>query len=174
MAAPPVTGAGTQQRPQSQNPNGTANPYARPGTPYGNQNGVSSNGANVTNATNGMNSGAANGTNPYGSSANPYSSVSNPYSSGSIVSSEPKPSYGAEAQRASFAPASRQSEERSASAAGTPAQRTNPYARPIEPANGGTEAPSQAQTPSADSEAPRRRSTRMQRYHAAEEEDQNK
>ena len=91
-----------------------------------------------------------------------------------ISSSEPKPSYGAEAQRASFAPASRQSEERSASAAGTPAQRTNPYARPIEPANGGTEAPSQAQTPSADSEAPRRRSTRMQRYHAAEEEDQNK
>ena len=171
VAAPPVTGAGTQQRPQSQNSNGTANPYARPGTPYGSQNGVSSNGANVTN---GMNSGAANGTNPYGSSANPYSSVSNPYSNGSIVSSEPKPSYGAEAQRASFAPASRQSEERSASAAGTPAQRTNPYARPIEPANGGTEAPSQAQTPSADSEAPRRRSTRMQRYHAAEEEDQNK
>ena len=177
VAAPPVTGAGTQQRPQSQNPNGTANPYARPGTSYGSQNGVSSNGANVTNATNatnGMNSGAANGANPYGGSANPYSSVSNPYSSGSIVSSEPKPSYGAEAQRASFAPASRQSEERSASAAGTPAQRTNPYARPIEPANGGTEAPSQAQTPSADSEAPRRRSTRMQRYHAAEEEDQNK
>ena len=174
VAAPPVTGAGTQQRPQSQNPNGTANPYARPGTPYGNQNGVSSNGANVTNATNGMNSGAANGANPYGGSANPYSSVSNPYSSGSIVSSEPKPSYGTEAQRASFAPASRQSEERPASAAGTPAQRTNPYARPIEPANGGTEAPSQAQNSSADSEAPRRRSTRMQRYHAAEEEDQNK
>ena len=177
VAAPPVTGAGTQQRPQSQNPNGTANPYARPGTPYGSQNGVSSNGANVTNATNatnGMNSGAANGANPYGGSANPYSSVSNPYSSGSIVSSEPKPSYGTEAQRASFAPASRQSEERPASAAGTPAQRTNPYARPIEPANGGTEAPSQAQTPSADSETPRRRSTRMQRYHAAEEEDQNK
>ena len=174
VAAPPVTGAGTQQRPQSQNPNGTANPYARPGTPYGSQNGVSSNGANATNATNGMNSGAANGANPYGGSANPYSSVSNPYSSGSIVSSEPKPSYGTEAQRASFAPASRQSEERPASAAGTPAQRTNPYARPIEPANGGMEAPSQAQTPSAGSEAPRRRSTRMQRYHAAEEEDQNK
>ena len=160
VAAPPVTGAGTQQRPQSQNSNGTANPYARPGTPYG--------------ANQGTANGTSGGASTYGSSANPYSPANNPYSSGSIVSSEPKPSYGAEAQRASFAPASRQSEERSASAAGTPAQRTNPYARPIEPANGGTEAPSQAQTPSADSEAPRRRSTRMQRYHAAEEEDQNK
>ena len=160
VAAPPVTGAGTQQRPQSQNPNGTANPYARPGTPYG--------------ANQGTANGTSGGASTYGSSANPYSPANNPYSSGSIVSSEPKPSYGAEAQRASFAPASRQSEERPASAAGTPAQRTNPYARPIEPANGGTEAPSQAQNSSADSEAPRRRSTRMQRYHAAEEEDQNK
>ena len=160
VAAPPVTGAGTQQRPQSQNPNGTDNPYARPGTPYG--------------ANQGTANGTSGGASTYGSSANPYSPANNPYSSGSIVSSEPKPSYGAEAQRASFAPASRQSEERPASAAGTPAQRTNPYARPIEPANGGTEAPSQAQNSSADSEAPRRRSTRMQRYHAAEEEDQNK
>ncbi|MDY3242370.1 MAG: hypothetical protein SOX38_00365, partial [Candidatus Limiplasma sp.] len=124
VAAPPVTGAGTQQRPQSQNPNGTANPYARPGTPYG--------------ANQGTANGTSGGASTYGSSANPYSPANNPYSSGSIVSSEPKPSYGAEAQRASFAPASRQSEERSASAAGTPAQRTNPYARPIEPANGGT------------------------------------
>ena len=160
VAAPPVTGAGTQQRPQSQNPNGTDNPYARPGTPYG--------------ANQGTANGTSGGASTYGSSANPYSPANNPYSSGSIVSSEPKPSYGAEAQRASFAPASRQSEERPASAAGTPAQRTNPYARPIEPANGGTEAPSQAQNSSADSEAPRRRFTRMQRYHAAEEEDQNK
>ena len=174
VAAPPVTGAGTQQRPQSQNSNGTANPYARPGTPYGSQNGVSSNGANVTNATNGMNSGAANGANPYGGSANPYSSVSNPYSSGSIVSSEPKSSYGTETQRSSFAPASQQPEERPAATAGTPAQRTNPYARPIETVSGETAQSGQPQSSSAGSEEPRRRSTRMQRYHAAEEEEQNK
>ena len=86
---------------------------------------------------------------------------------------EQKPSYGAEARHTSFAPASQQA-ERPASAAGTPAQRTNPYARPIEPVSGETAQPGQAQAASAGSEAPRRRSTRMQRYHAAEEEDQNK
>ena len=171
VAAPPVTGAGTQQRPQSQNSNGTANPYARPGTPYGSQNGVSSNGANVTN---GMNSGAANETNPYGGSANPYSPSNNPYSNGSIVGSEQKSSYGTEAQRSSFAPASQQPEERSTATAGTPAQRTNPYARPIETVSGETAQSGQPQASSAGSEEPRRRSTRMQRYHAAEEEDQNK
>ena len=168
VAAPPVTGAGTQQRQQNQNPTGTANPYARPDTPYG---------ANGTNqgTSNGTGSGANpySGTSAYGSSANPYSPVSNPYSSGSIVDGEQKPSYGAEARHTSFAPASQQA-ERPASAAGTPAQRTNPYARPIEPVSGETAQPGQTQAASAGSEAPRRRSTRMQRYHAAEEEDQNK
>ncbi len=168
VAAPPVTGAGTQQRQQNQNPTGTENPYARPGTPYG------ANGMNQG-TSNGTGSGANpySGTSAYGSSANPYSPVSNPYSSGSIVDGEQKPSYGAEARHTSFAPASQQA-ERPASAAGTPAQRTNPYARPIEPVSGETAQPGQAQAASAGSEAPRRRSTRMQRYHAAEEEDQNK
>ena len=50
----------------------------------------------------------------------------------------------------------------------------NPYARPIEPVSGGKEQSGQTQAAPAESEAPRRRSTRMQRYHAAEEEDQNK
>ncbi len=168
VAAPPVTGAGTQQRQQNQNPTGTTNPYARPGTPYG------ANGTNQGTA-NGTGSGANpySGTSAYGSSANPYSPGSNPYSSGSIVDGEQKPSYGAEARHASFAPASQQA-ERPASAAGTPAQRTNPYARPIEPVSGETAQPGQTQAASAGSEAPRRRSTRMQRYHAAEEEDQSK
>ncbi len=177
VAAPPVTGAGTQQRPQSQNSNGTSNPYARPSTPYGTQNNGSSYGANGSNpsAVNGTGS-AANpygGTSAYGST-NPYSPSNNPYSNGSIVGSETKSSYGTETQRSSFAPASQQPEERPAATAGTPAQRTNPYARPIEPVSGETMQSGQPQASSAGSEEPRRRSTRMQRYHAAEEEDQNK
>ena len=177
VAAPPVTGAGTQQRQQSQNPTGTTNPYARPSTPYGTQNNGSSYGAN------GSNPSAANGTgsaaNPYGGtsaygSTNPYSPSNNPYSNGSIVGSEQKSSYGTETQRSSFAPASQQPEERPAATAGTPAQRTNPYARPIETVSGETAQSGQPQSSSAGSEEPRRRSTRMQRYHAAEEEDQNK
>ena len=177
VAAPPVTGAGTQQRQQSQNPTGTTNPYARPSTPYGTQNNGSSYGAN------GSNPSAANGTgsaaNPYGGtsaygSTNPYSPSNNPYSNGSIVGSEQKSSYGTETQRSSFAPASQQPEERPAATAGTPAQRTNPYARPIETVSGETVQSGQPQASSAGSEEPRRRSTRMQRYHAAEEEDQNK
>ena len=177
VAAPPVTGAGTQQRQQSQNPTGTTNPYARPSTPYGTQNNGSSYGAN------GSNPSAVNGTgstaNPYGGtsaygSTNPYSPSNNPYSNGSIVGSETKSSYGTETQRSSFAPASQQPEERPAATAGTPAQRTNPYARPIEPVSGETVQSGQPQASSAGSEEPRRRSTRMQRYHAAEEEDQNK
>ena len=177
VAAPPVTGAGTQQRPQSQNPTGTTNPYARPSTPYGTQNNGSSYGANGSNpsAVNGTGS-AANpygGTSAYGST-NPYSPSNNPYSNGSIVGSETKPSYGTETQRSSFAPASQQPEERPAATAGTPAQRTNPYARPIETVSGETAQSGQPQASSAGSEEPRRRSTRMQRYHAAEEEDQNK
>ena len=177
VAAPPVTGAGTQQRQQSQNPTGTTNPYARPSTPYGTQNNGSSYGANGSNpsAVNGTGS-AANpygGTSAYGST-NPYSPSNNPYSNGSIVGSETKSSYGTETQRSSFAPASQQPEERSTATAGTPAQRTNPYARPIEPVSGGTTQSGQPQAFSTGSEEPRRRSTRMQRYHAAEEEDQNK
>ena len=177
VAAPPVTGAGTQQRQQSQNPTGTTNPYARPSTPYGTQNNGSSYGANGSNpsAVNGTGS-AANpygGTSAYGST-NPYSPSNNPYSNGSIVGSETKSSYGTETQRSSFAPASQQPEERSAATAGTPAQRTNPYARPIETVSGETAQSGQPQASSAGSEEPRRRSTRMQRYHAAEEEDQNK
>ena len=177
VAAPPVTGAGTQQRPQSQNPTGTTNPYARPSTPYGTQNNGSSYGANGSNpsAVNGTGS-AANpygGTSAYGST-NPYSPSNNPYSNGSIVGSEQKSSYGTETQRSSFAPASQQPEERPAATAGTPAQRTNPYARPIETVSGETAQSGQPQASSAGSEEPRRRSTRMQRYHAAEEEDQNK
>ena len=177
VAAPPVTGAGTQQRQQSQNPTGTTNPYARPSTPYGTQNNGSSYGAN------GSNPSAVNGTgstaNPYGGtsaygSTNPYSPSNNPYSNGSIVGSETKSSYGTETQRSSFAPASQQPEERPAATAGTPAQRTNPYARPIETVSGETVQSGQPQASSAGSEEPRRRSTRMQRYHAAEEEDQNK
>ena len=177
VAAPPVTGAGTQQRQQSQNPTGTTNPYARPSTPYGTQNNGSSYGAN------GSNPSAANGTgsaaNPYGGtsaygSTNPYSPSNNPYSNGSIVGSEQKSSYGTETQRSSFAPASQQPEERPAATAGTPAQRTNPYARPIETVSGETAQSGQPQSSSAGSEEPRRRSTRMQRYHAAEEEEQNK
>ena len=170
VAAPPVTGAGTQQRQQSQNPTGTTNPYARPSTPYGTQNHGSSY------ETSGSNPSAVNGT---GSAANPYGGTSaygsaNPYSNGSIVGSEQKSSYGTETQRSSFAPASQQPEERPAATAGTSAQRTNPYARPIEPVSGGTVQPGQPQASSTGSEEPRRRSTRMQRYHAAEEEDQNK
>ena len=177
VAAPPVTGAGTQQRQQSQNPTGTTNPYARPSTPYGTQNNGSSYGANGSNpsAVNGTGS-AANpygGTSAYGST-NPYSPSNNPYSNGSIVGSETKSSYGTETQRSSFAPASQQPEERPAATAGTPAQRTNPYARPIETVSGETAQSGQPQSSSAGSEEPRRRSTRMQRYHAAEEEDQNK
>ena len=177
VAAPPVTGAGTQQRQQSQNPTGTTNPYARPSTPYGTQNNGSSYGANGSNpsAVNGTGS-AANpygGTSAYGS-ANPYNPSNNPYSNGSIVGSETKSSYGTETQRSSFAPASQQPEERPAATAGTPAQRTNPYARPIETVSGETVQSGQPQASSAGSEEPRRRSTRMQRYHAAEEEDQNK
>ena len=177
VAAPPVTGAGTQQRQQSQNPTGTTNPYARPSTPYGTQNNGSSYGANGSNpsAVNGTGS-AANpygGTSAYGST-NPYSPSNNPYSNGSIVGSEQKSSYGTETQRSSFAPASQQPEERPAATAGTPAQRTNPYARPIETVSGETVQSGQPQASSAGSEEPRRRSTRMQRYHAAEEEDQNK
>ena len=177
VAAPPVTGAGTQQRQQNQNPTGTTNPYARPSTPYGTQNNGSSYGANGSNpsAVNGTGS-AANpygGTSAYGST-NPYSPSNNPYSNGSIVGSETKSSYGTETQRSSFAPASQQPEERPAATAGTPAQRTNPYARPIEPVSGGTTQSGQPQAFSTGSEEPRRRSTRMQRYHAAEEEDQNK
>ena len=177
VAAPPVTGAGTQQRQQSQNPTGTTNPYARPSTPYGTQNNGSSYGANGSNpsAVNGTGS-AANpygGTSAYGST-NPYSPSNNPYSNGSIVGSEQKSSYGTETQRSSFAPASQQPEERSTATAGTPAQRTNPYARPIENVSGETVQSGQPQASSAGSEEPRRRSTRMQRYHAAEEEDQNK
>ena len=177
VAAPPVTGAGTQQRQQNQNPTGTTNPYARPSTPYGTQNNGSSYGANGSNpsAVNGTGS-AANpygGTSAYGST-NPYSPSNNPYSNGSIVGSEQKSSYGTETQRSSFAPASQQPEERPAATAGTPAQRTNPYARPIEPVSGGTTQSGQPQDFSTGSEEPRRRSTRMQRYHAAEEEDQNK
>ena len=177
VAAPPVTGAGTQQRQQSQNPTGTTNPYARPSTPYGTQNNGSSYGANGSNpsAENGTGS-AANpygGTSAYGST-NPYSPSNNPYSNGSIVGSEQKSSYGTETQRSSFAPASQQPEERPAATAGTPAQRTNPYARPIETVSGETVQSGQPQASSAGSEEPRRRSTRMQRYHAAEEEDQNK
>ena len=177
VAAPPVTGAGTQQRQQSQNPTGTTNPYARPSTPYGTQNNGSSYGANGSNpsAVNGTGS-AANpygGTSAYGST-NPYSPSNNPYSNGSIVGSEQKSSYGTETQRSSFAPASQQPEERPAATAGTPAQRTNPYARPIETVSGETAQSGQPQASSAGSEEPRRRSTRMQRYHAAEEEDQNK
>ena len=177
VAAPPVTGAGTQQRQQNQNPTGTANPYARPSTPYGTQNNGSSYGANGSNpsAVNGTGS-AANpygGTSAYGST-NPYSPSNNPYSNGSIVGSEQKSSYGTETQRSSFAPASQQPEERPAATAGTPAQRTNPYARPIETVSGETAQSGQPQASSAGSEEPRRRSTRMQRYHAAEEEDQNK
>ena len=177
VAAPPVTGAGTQQRQQSQNPTGTTNPYARPSTPYGTQNNGSSYGANGSNpsAVNGTGS-AANpygGTSAYGST-NPYSPSNNPYSNGSIVGSETKSSYGTETQRSSFAPASQQPEERPAATAGTPAQRTNPYARPIETVSGETVQSGQPQASSAGSEEPRRRSTRMQRYHAAEEEDQNK
>ena len=177
VAAPPVTGAGTQQRQQSQNPTGTTNPYARPSTSYGTQNNGSSYGAN------GSNPSAVNGTgstaNPYGGtsaygSTNPYSPSNNPYSNGSIVGSETKSSYGTETQRSSFAPASQQPEERPAATAGTPAQRTNPYARPIETVSGETAQSGQPQASSAGSEEPRRRSTRMQRYHAAEEEDQNK
>ena len=177
VAAPPVTGAGTQQRQQSQNPTGTTNPYARPSTSYGTQNNGSSYGAN------GSNPSAVNGTgstaNPYGGtsaygSTNPYSPSNNPYSNGSIVGSEQKSSYGTETQRSSFAPASQQPEERPAATAGTPAQRTNPYARPIETVSGETVQSGQPQASSAGSEEPRRRSTRMQRYHAAEEEDQNK
>ena len=177
VAAPPVTGAGTQQRQQSQNPTGTTNPYARPSTPYGTQNNGSSYGANGSNpsAVNGTGS-AANpygGTSAYGST-NPYSPSNNPYSNGSIVGSETKSSYGTEIQRSSFAPASQQPEERPAATAGTPAQRTNPYARPIETVSGETAQSGQPQASSAGSEEPRRRSTRMQRYHAAEEEEQNK
>ena len=177
VAAPPVTGAGTQQRQQSQNPTGTTNPYARPSTSYGTQNNGSSYGANGSNpsAVNGTGS-AANpygGTSAYGST-NPYSPSNNPYSNGSIVGSEQKSSYGTETQRSSFAPASQQPEERPAATAGTPAQRTNPYARPIETVSGETAQSGQPQASSAGSEEPRRRSTRMQRYHAAEEEDQNK
>ena len=177
VAAPPVTGAGTQQRQQSQNPTGTTNPYARPSTSYGTQNNGSSYGANGSNpsAVNGTGS-AANpygGTSAYGS-VNPYSPSNNPYSNGSIVGSETKSSYGTETQRSSFAPASQQPEERPAATAGTPAQRTNPYARPIETVSGETVQSGQPQASSAGSEEPRRRSTRMQRYHAAEEEDQNK
>ena len=177
VAAPPVTGAGTQQRQQSQNPTGTTNPYARPSTPYGTQNNGSSYGASGSNpsAVNGTGS-AANpygGTSAYGST-NPYSPSNNPYSNGSIVGSETKSSYGTETQRSSFAPASQQPEERPAATAGTPAQRTNPYARPIETVSGETAQSGQPQASSAGSEEPRRRSTRMQRYHAAEEEDQNK
>ena len=177
VAAPPVTGAGTQQRQQSQNPTGTTNPYARPSTSYGTQNNGSSYGANGSNpsAVNGTGS-AANpygGTSAYGST-NPYSPSNNPYSNGSIVGSETKSSYGTETQRSSFAPASQQPEERPAATAGTPAQRTNPYARPIETVSGETAQSGQPQASSAGSEEPRRRSTRMQRYHAAEEEDQNK
>ena len=177
VAAPPVTGAGTQQRQQSQNPTGTTNPYARPSTSYGTQNNGSSYGANGSNpsAVNGTGS-AANpygGTSAYGST-NPYSPSNNPYSNGSIVGSEQKSSYGTETQRSSFAPASQQPEERPAATAGTPAQRTNPYARPIETVSGETVQSGQPQASSAGSEEPRRRSTRMQRYHAAEEEDQNK
>ena len=177
VAAPPVTGAGTQQRQQSQNPTGTTNPYARPSTPYGTQNNGSSYGAN------GSNPSAVNGTgstaNPYGGtsaygSTSPYSPSNNPYSNGSIVGSEQKSSYGTETQRSSFAPASQQPEERPAATAGTPAQRTNPYARPIETISGETAQFGQPQASSAGSEEPRRRSTRMQRYHAAEEEEQNK
>ena len=177
VAAPPVTGAGTQQRQQSQNPTGTTNPYARPSTSYRTQNNGSSYGAN------GSNPSAVNGTgstaNPYGGtsaygSTNPYSPSNNPYSNGSIVGSETKSSYGTETQRSSFAPASQQPEERPAATAGTPAQRTNPYARPIETVSGETVQSGQPQASSAGSEEPRRRSTRMQRYHAAEEEDQNK
>ena len=177
VAAPPVTGAGTQQRQQNQNPTGTTNPYARPSTSYGTQNNGSSYGANGSNpsAVNGTGS-AANpygGTSAYGST-NPYSPSNNPYSNGSIVGSEQKSSYGTETQRSSFAPASQQPEERPAATAGTPAQRTNPYARPIETVSGETAQSGQPQASSAGSEEPRRRSTRMQRYHAAEEEDQNK
>ena len=177
VAAPPVTGAGTQQRQQNQNPTGTANPYARPSTSYGTQNNGSSYGASGSNpsAVNGTGS-AANpygGTSAYGST-NPYSPSNNPYSNGSIVGSEQKSSYGTETQRSSFAPASQQPEERPAATAGTPAQRTNPYARPIETVSGETVQSGQPQASSAGSEEPRRRSTRMQRYHAAEEEDQNK
>ena len=177
VAAPPVTGAGTQQRQQSQNQTGTTNPYARPSTSYGTQNNGSSYGANGSNpsAVNGTGS-AANpygGTSAYGS-ANPYSPSNNPYSNGSIVGSEQKSSYGTETQRSSFAPASQQPEERPAATAGTPAQRTNPYARPIETVSGETVQSGQPQASSAGSEEPRRRSTRMQRYHAAEEEEQNK
>ena len=177
VAAPPVTGAGTQQRQQNQNPTGTTNPYARPSTSYGTQNNGSSYGAN------GSNPSAVNGTgstaNPYGGtsaygSTNPYSPSNNPYSNGSIVGSETKSSYGTETQSSSFAPASQQPEERPAATAGTPAQRTNPYARPIETVSGETAQSGQPQASSAGSEEPRRRSTRMQRYHAAEEEDQNK
>ena len=177
VAAPPVTGAGTQQRQQSQNPTGTTNPYARPSTSYGTQNNGSSYGANGSNpsAVNGTGS-AANpygGTSAYGST-NPYSPSNNPYSNGSIVGSETKSSYGTETQRSSFAPASQQPEERPAATAGMPAQRTNPYARPIETVSGETVQSGQPQASSAGSEEPRRRSTRMQRYHAAEEEHQNK
>ena len=177
VAAPPVTGAGTQQRQQSQNPTGTTNPYARPSTSYGTQNNGSSYGANGSNpsAVNGTGS-AANpygGTSAYGST-NPYSPSNNPYSNGSIVGSETKSSYGTETQRSSFAPASQQPEERPAATAGMPAQRTNPYARPIETVSGETAQSGQPQASSAGSEEPRRRSTRMQRYHAAEEEEQNK
>ena len=177
VAAPPVTGAGTQQRQQNQNPTGTTNPYARPSTSYGTQNNGSSYGAN------GSNPSAVNGTgstaNPYGGtsaygSTNPYSPSNKPYSNGSIVGSETKSSYGTETQSSSFAPASQQPEERPAATAGTPAQRTNPYARPIETVSGETAQSGQPQASSAGSEEPRRRSTRMQRYHAAEEEDQNK
>ena len=177
VAAPPVTGAGTQQRQQNQNPTGTTNPYARPSTSYGTQHNGSSYGAN------GSNPSAVNGTgstaNPYGGtsaygSTNPYSPSNNPYSNGSIVGSEQKSSYGTENQRSSFAPASQQPEERPAATAGTPAQRTNPYARPIETVSGESARSGQPQASSAGSEEPRRRSTRMQRYHAAEEEDQNK
>ena len=167
VAAPPVTGAGTQQRQQSQNPTGTTNPYARPSTPYGTQNNGSSYGAN------GSNPSAANGTgsaaNPYGGtsaygSTNPYSPSNNPYSNGSIVGSEQKSSYGTETQRSSFAPASQQPERPRSGRTPTlgplkpsPARRRSPASRRLPPQAARSPA---AGLPGCSATTPRKRKTR--------------
>ena len=119
---------------------------------------------------------------PDGGAQNPYGSVQNaqPYTSAQPAYQQPADSYRsyAQPQESVNNPYVRPQQSNPSTApvppmsAGTEESRpvsTNPYARPIGSVPGYTQG-SQTESPSA---APRRRATRMQRYHAAEDGENN-
>lgn len=145
VAAPPVGGA--QQRSQTQQPRPTGNPYAPQGG-YG----TAQQQPNANPYTGSYGSGAQN--TPYSythaeeqrMSYAPAQESANPYA---------RPSNAASPYAAPIAPVNQQE---------NPAASSNPYARPIS-------APTySAQEGTTSGDASRRRTTRMQRYHATEED----